>query len=76
MEDTIYTPAEVAARLRCSKTNVYDLIAGRDLAVTRIGAGKAGMRITGSALAAFLQSRTTGGPTAKGKIKYLRRYVA
>jgi hypothetical protein len=51
---------------------VYDLIAHRDLACTRIGAGNGGIRIHGAALLEFLRSRTEGGPTPKIKLKNLR----
>jgi len=72
-QDRYYRPAEVASFLGCGKTNVYDLIAHRDLACTRIGAGNGGVRVKGSALLEFLASRTEGGPTPKGKFKYLRK---
>ncbi len=70
--DTLYVPAEVAGMLRCGKTNVYDLIKSGDLAVTKIGAGSAGMRVKGSALQAFLEARTEGGPKPKGRFKFLK----
>jgi len=70
--DRYYRPSEVASVLGCGKTNVYDLIAHRDLACTRIGAGNGGIRIHGAALLEFLRSRTEGGPTPKIKLKNLR----
>jgi len=39
IDDYIYTTDEVAAWLRCSKTNVYDLMARGEIAVTRTGLG-------------------------------------
>jgi hypothetical protein len=70
--DTVYTPAEVSLFLRCGKTNVYDLLTSGDLAVTRVGAGKHGLRVIGADLSAFLQSRKTGGPAPKSAFKYLK----
>jgi excisionase family DNA binding protein len=72
---TLYTPQEVAAILRCGKSNVYELIASNELAVIRIGAGKHGMRIKASDLDAFLESRRTGGPTGTGGFKHLKRFL-
>jgi excisionase family DNA binding protein len=73
--DRLYTPAEAADWLRCGKTNIYDLMDSGDLAVTRVGAGKAGMRIWGSAIRSFLDDRTEGGPSPKGRFKHLRAYL-
>jgi hypothetical protein len=58
----IYKVAQVARLLSCSQTNVYDLLKARSLASTRIGAGDKGLRIIGSDILAFLQSRKSGGP--------------
>lgn len=60
--DRIYTIAEVAAWLRCSSTNVYDLMSAGELAFTRIGAGRKGFRVRGSDLLSFLDARKEGGP--------------
>ena len=69
--DSLYTPAEIAERLRCSKTNVYELIGSGELAFTRIGASKKGFKIKGSDLAAFLESRKEGGPKPRMNFKRL-----
>jgi len=70
--DRLYLVAEVADILRCGRTNVYDLLSEGALARTTIGAGKRGMRVRGSDLLAFLDSRREGGPSPKGAFKYLR----
>lgn len=70
--DCLYTPAEVATWLRCGKTNVYELMLGGELASTRVGSGKAGKRIRGSDIAAFLDERTDGGPGSRGDFKFLK----
>ena len=41
-------PQEVADQLRCGKTNVYDLMERGDLATTRTGAGRKGLRVMGA----------------------------
>jgi excisionase family DNA binding protein len=74
--DCLYTPAEVATWLRCGKTNVYDLMTGGEIASTRIGCGKKGLRIKGSSITAFLDERTEGGPSPKSSFKYLKGYLA
>jgi excisionase family DNA binding protein len=74
--NAIYTVAEVAARLRCGKTNVYDLISQRDLAVIRIGAGRGGIRVMGSDLLAFLASRREGGAEPKKKYRHLQAFLS
>ena len=68
--ENLYSPSQVADRLGCSKTNVYDLIGSGELAFTRIGASKKGFKIMGSDLQAFLESRKEGGP--KPKMNYKR----
>jgi len=73
--DGLYTPTEVATWLRCGKTNVYDLMTQGELASTRVGAGKAGLRVRGSSLIAFLDERTDGGPSPRGKFKFLGKYL-
>jgi excisionase family DNA binding protein len=73
--DSLYFPAEIAARLRCGKTNVYDLIKKGELAVTRIGSGRSGLRVKGSDLTAFLDARKEGGPKPKGRFKLLAEYL-
>jgi excisionase family DNA binding protein len=70
--DTLYNVQEVALTLRCGKTNVYDLIESGQLAVTRIGNGRKGMRVRGVDLAAFLDARKEGGPAPKMRFKYLK----
>lgn len=73
--DRLYVPVEVAAFLRCGKTNVYDLLTAGDLAVTRVGAGKKGLRVRGSDLRAFLDDRKNGGPSPTGNFKHLGKYL-
>jgi excisionase family DNA binding protein len=72
----IYTVSEVSARLRCSKTNVYDLASQGDLAVVRIGAGRGGIRVMGSDLLAFLASRREGGAEPKKKYRHLQAFLS
>ena len=72
----IYTVAEIADRLRCSKTNVYDLIGQKELAVVRIGAGRGGIRVMGSDLLAFLASRREGGAEPKKKYRHLQAFLS
>jgi hypothetical protein len=69
--DRLYLVAEVAAILRCGKTNVYDLLGEGSLARTTIGVGSKGLRVRGSDLLAFLDARRDGGPSPKGSFKYL-----
>lgn len=73
--DRLYTPQEVAERLTCGKTNVYDLMTGGELATTRIGAGKRGLRVRGSDITAFLDARTEGGPSPRSTYKHLGKYL-
>lgn len=50
--------AEVAARWRCSKNHIYDLIASGDLEAVHLGTGRAKTRIAASAAAAFIAKQT------------------
>ena len=43
-----------------------------DLARTKVGAGKKGLRVMGSDLLAFLESRREEGPKPQGTFKYLK----
>lgn len=61
----LYTVKEVAEFLKCGKSTVYNLVGSGALAVTKIGAFGAGVRVQGSDLEAFLGSRKTGGPQTK-----------
>lgn len=61
--EILLTAGEVAGRLRCGVTNVYDLIASGDLEAVRTGAGKKGYRVSGPALRAFLERRSAPTPT-------------
>jgi hypothetical protein len=74
-DDRLYFPAEVAAFLRCGKTNVYDLLTAGDLAVTRIGAGRKGLRVRGADIRAFLDDRKDGGPRPAGSFRHLSKYL-
>lgn len=68
----LYKVDEIAVILRCGKTNVYDLLRRGDLASTRIGTGRMGLRVMGSDLLAFLESRKEGGPKPQGTFKFLK----
>jgi excisionase family DNA binding protein len=68
----VYLVIEAAEILRCGKTNAYELIASGDLASTKIGAGRKGIRVMGSDILAFLESRREGGPKPQGSLKYLK----
>jgi excisionase family DNA binding protein len=70
--DRLYSAREVAEVLRCGKTNVYDLIDSGQIAVTRIGSGKKGIRVRGEDVTAFLDDRREGGPAPKTKFKFLK----
>ena len=70
--DRVYLPTEVAAILRCGRTNVYALMSSGAIATTTVGVGQKGKRITGRAILAFLADRTEGGPQPQGTFKYLR----
>lgn len=58
MSTQLLTVAEVAERLRCGRTHVYDLIARGELPVVDLGLGRAKSRIREDDLAAFIDSRT------------------
>jgi excisionase family DNA binding protein len=70
--DMLYTANEAADRLRCSPANVYALLDTGELAVTRTGAGRKGLKVKGSSIIAFLEERTEGGPAPKMRFKHLR----
>jgi excisionase family DNA binding protein len=70
--DMLYTANEAADRLRCSPANVYALLETGELAVTRTGAGRKGLKVKGSSIIAFLEERTEGGPAPKMRFKHLR----
>ena len=67
----LYTAKEVADRLRCAVSTVYDLAGSDALAVIRIGAGRKGLRFRGSDVNAFLESRREGGPQPRMTFKRL-----
>ncbi len=69
--EAYYTVREAAERIRCKDANLYQLIANKDLAVTRVGAGKRGLRVQGADLIAFLASRREGGPQPRMALKRL-----
>lgn len=73
--DTLYTLDEAAARLRCSRINVWRLVDAGDLAAARVGAGRAGIRIRGAAIEAFLESRTAGGPKPEFEYVHLKEFM-
>jgi excisionase family DNA binding protein len=75
-EERLYTMAEVAERLRCGRTNVYDLVDERALTVIRFGSGKGGLRVKGSLLEAFLDSRKDGGPSSMCRFNHLKGYLS
>lgn len=70
--DQLYKVPDVTAMLSCSPANVYNLLKSGDLATTKIGAGKAGFRVRGSDILAFLDSRREGGPQPQGTFKHLK----
>jgi excisionase family DNA binding protein len=74
--NAIYSMTEVAALLKCGKSNVYDLASQGDLAVVRIGAGRGGIRVMGSDLLAFLASRREGGAEPKKKYRHLQAFLS
>jgi Helix-turn-helix domain len=67
-----YKPQEVAAGLRCSKTDVYDLMKVGKLARLHLGVGKSGFRVRGRDLINFIENNTEGGRPPKMNFKYLR----
>ncbi len=67
----IYTVKEVAERLRCESSNVYNLVESKTLATVRVGNGGAGIRILGSDLLAFVTSRRQGGHAPRMALKRL-----
>jgi hypothetical protein len=50
--------AELAARRRCSKNHIYDLIAAGEPQAVHQGTGRAKTRVSASAAAAFIAKRT------------------
>ena len=64
----IYLPLEVAKRLRVGKSHLYALIAKGELRVIRVGKC---IRIRGSDITAYEDSRADGGPTPSMNYKYL-----
>jgi len=70
--NAIYKVAEATQRIRGGKTNVYDLCKSGQLAHFNIGLGRKGIRVRGSALIAFIESREEGGPAPKQSFKYLK----
>lgn len=73
--DRLYSVTEVAGFLGCGKSNAYDLLLSGELAKTPIGAGSKGLRVRGSDLLHFLDSRREGGPAPQGSFKYLARFL-
>lgn len=70
--NAIYLPDEVADILRCSPANVYALLKSGQLASVKVGSKKSGLRVKGSDIFAFIESRTTGGPKPVGYFKNLK----
>lgn len=68
----IYTVINIGHILQCGKSNVYDLLKSGALASVSVGAGKAGVRVLGSDILAFINSRRTGGPRPNVALKNLR----
>jgi excisionase family DNA binding protein len=73
--DVLYSVTEVASFLGCGKSNAYELLLSGELAKTPIGAGRKGLRVRGSDLLHFLDSRREGGPAPQGSFKYLAKYL-
>jgi hypothetical protein len=69
--DVLYRVGQTAAFLGSGLSNTYDLLLSGELARTRIGAGSKGLRVRGSDILAFLDSRREGGPRPQGAFKFL-----
>ncbi len=69
--NTLYVAKEASKRIRCNSSHIYSLIASGDLASIRIGHGQGGLRVLGSDLLAFLNSRRQGGPEPRMNFKRL-----
>jgi len=70
--EKFYVASEVADILRCSLANVYSLLNREEIRRTSVGAGKSGIRVQGSDLLAFIESRKSGGPKLTAAFKYLK----
>jgi excisionase family DNA binding protein len=57
---TMYKVAEVAARLKCSPSFVYEVIANGELQHYRLGKGQGGIRVSEAQLEQFLEGRERG----------------
>ena len=64
---------EVAERLSCSASKVYQLLASGALQHYTLGPGRGGKRVSEEQLAAFLASRQKGGPGEPAAPKVLRQ---
>ncbi len=71
LPDVLYSVSQTAGFLGCGKSNAYDLMLSGELARTRIGAGSKGLRVRGSDILAFLESRREGGPRPQGTFRHL-----
>lgn len=56
MSTQLWTVRETAARLRCGKDKVYDLIAKGELPVIDVGTGRAKTRVAETDLAAYIDA--------------------
>jgi excisionase family DNA binding protein len=61
---SLLTVAEVAERLRCSISNVYNLVAQGRLKCYRVGAGNAGLRFADDHIRDFLKMSEAAGKSA------------
>lgn len=71
--DQLYTVEELAAILKCSQSNAYNLMSKGQIARISIGAGKKGFRVRGKDITSFMDSRREGGPLpSRGALKHLK----
>jgi excisionase family DNA binding protein len=76
---TVYKVPEVAARLSCSPSFVYEVIASGELPHYRLGKGQGGIRVSEAHLQQFLAGRERGthpvvrpaGPVRKVRPRHL-----
>jgi excisionase family DNA binding protein len=73
--DQLYTPKELAERLTCGKSNVYELMKSGEIATTRVGAGMRGLQVRGSDITAFINARTEGGSAPRSTYKHLKGFL-
>lgn len=60
--EEMHTVAELAKAWRVSPTYVYELISSGELPATNLGHGRAKIRVSETAVAEYLASKTTRAP--------------